>query len=155
MRLLVRIRTRKPCLGLRATNSAPRAFYRNPSGREADGWHRAQDIFHERDAVLLVDSQLQGLWCYGYHAGHLSLLQNPAQANCLRPLSLTTPIPAPGGNVPGNVVEVSVQNYPLNWLVPISGTIASPFRSNAPATLSIYSDDVMGGYPAGVNTVAR
>jgi hypothetical protein len=69
--------------------------------------------------------------------------------------ALATPIPAPAGNAPGNIVEVSVQNYPLNWLIPIAGTIAAPFRSQAPGTLNIYSDDVMGGYPVGVNSVAR
>src|ERR1700679_2021910 len=37
--------------------------------------------------------------------------------------NLTTPIPyASGGNVPGNVVEVSVQNVSWAWIAPLSGT---------------------------------
>jgi len=70
--------------------------------------------------------------------------------------SLSTPIPfANGGNVPNNIVEVSVQGYPLNWMVPLSGTIATPLRSTSPANINVYSADVLGRLPAGVNAVAR
>jgi Flp pilus assembly protein TadG len=70
--------------------------------------------------------------------------------------SLTTPIPvANGGNVPNNIVEVSVQGYPLNWMVPLSGTLSNPIRSSAPATINVYSSDVLGGYPAGLTSVSR
>lgn len=70
--------------------------------------------------------------------------------------SLSTAIPvANGGNIPGNIVEVSVQAYQLNWMVPLSGTIATPLRSSSPATINVYSTDVLGGYPAGVTSVAR
>jgi len=67
----------------------------------------------------------------------------------------TTPIAAPGGNVPGNIVQVSVQGYPLQWMVPLSGTLYQPFRPTSPATVSVYSSDVLGGLPAGVSGVAR
>ncbi len=66
-----------------------------------------------------------------------------------------TAIPAPNGNVPNNIVEVSIQNYPLNWMIPISGTIVSPFRSTSPASVTVYSSDILNGFPAGVNSVAR
>jgi Flp pilus assembly protein TadG len=70
--------------------------------------------------------------------------------------SLTTPIPfASGGNIPNNIVEVSVQGYPLNWMIPLSGTLANPIRSTSPAVINVYSDDVLGGFPAGVNSVTR
>ena len=70
--------------------------------------------------------------------------------------SLSTAIPfANGGNTPGNVVEVSVQGYPLNWMVPLSGTIANPLRSTSPAVINVYSADVLGGFPAGVTSVSR
>jgi Flp pilus assembly protein TadG len=70
--------------------------------------------------------------------------------------SLSTAIPfANGGNVPTNVVEVSVQGYPLNWMVPLSGTIATPLRSTSPATINVYSADVLGGFPAGVASISR
>jgi Flp pilus assembly protein TadG len=67
----------------------------------------------------------------------------------------TTPIAAPNGNVPGNIVEVSIQGYPLNWMIPLSGTLYGPFRPTSPAAVNVYSSDVLGGYPAGVNGVTR
>ena len=70
-------------------------------------------------------------------------------------LNPNTPIAAPNGNIPGNIVTVSVQAYPLTWLVPISGSFVNPYRSTSPATVSVYSADVLGGYPAGVNSVSR
>jgi Flp pilus assembly protein TadG len=66
-----------------------------------------------------------------------------------------TAIAAPNGNAPGNIVEVSIQGYPLNWMVPLSGTINDPFRSTSPANVNVYSSDVLGAYPAGVTTVTR
>jgi Flp pilus assembly protein TadG len=67
--------------------------------------------------------------------------------------NLNTPI-ASGGNVPGNIVEVSVQNISWAWLAPISGTFGSnAFRDTTPIALSVYSSDILGGYPAGVNSV--
>src|SRR5579884_1191806 len=55
-----------------------------------------------------------------------------------------------GGNVPNNIVEVSIQGYPLSWMFPISGTLVNPNRSTSPAAVNVYSSDVLGGYPAGV-----
>jgi len=69
--------------------------------------------------------------------------------------SPNTPIAAPGGNVPNNIVEVSVQGFGLQWMVPIAGTIANPFRNQSPATISVYARDVLGGYPSGVTHVSR
>jgi Flp pilus assembly protein TadG len=74
-----------------------------------------------------------------------------------------TPIAAPNGNVPGNIVIVSVLNYPLNWMIPLSGTggggmansTASPYRPTSPTTVNVYSSDVLGGLPAGVGSVTR
>ena len=71
------------------------------------------------------------------------------------PANLNTAI-ANGGNIPGNIVEVSVQNISWNWLAPLSGTLGvNPFYSGAPFTLNVYSSDILGGYPAGVNSVTR
>jgi len=74
----------------------------------------------------------------------------------------TTAIAAPNGNVPGNIVVVSIQNYPLNWMIPLSGTGGggmlnnnSPYRGTSPTTVNVYAADVLGGYPAGVNSVTR
>ncbi len=73
--------------------------------------------------------------------------------------NLNTPIPsASGGNVPGNVVEVSVQGVAWKQLAPLSGSFGNgiPFlRSLAPIALNIYSSDILGGYPAGVTSVTR
>jgi Flp pilus assembly protein TadG len=69
------------------------------------------------------------------------------------PTNLTTPITS-GGNVPGNVVQVSVENVSWSWLAPLSGTLGvNPFYATSPFTLHVYSADILGGYPAGVNSV--
>jgi len=78
--------------------------------------------------------------------------------NYFTPLAPNTAIALganPPGNYPGNIVEVSVQGYPLQWLFPLSGTLANPYRGNSPASISTYSSDILGGYPAGTTTVAR
>jgi Flp pilus assembly protein TadG len=67
--------------------------------------------------------------------------------------NLNTPI-ASGGNVPGNIVQVSVQNISWAWLAPISGSFGSnALRQTTPITLAVYSSDILGGYPAGVTSV--
>jgi Flp pilus assembly protein TadG len=73
------------------------------------------------------------------------------------PTNLTTPV-ASGGNVPGNVVEVSVQNISWAWLAPLSGSFGQGipfFRSLTPITLNVYSSDILGGFPAGVTSVTE
>lgn len=75
--------------------------------------------------------------------------------NYFTPLAPNTAILAPNGNVPGNIVEVSIQGFTLTQLAPLSGTIINPTRSTTPAAISVYSSDVLGGYPAGVNGVTR
>jgi Flp pilus assembly protein TadG len=65
---------------------------------------------------------------------------------------------ASGGNIPGNIVEVSVQNVSWAWIAPLSGSFGGnvPFLRNlTPITLNVYSSDILGGYPAGVNSVAE
>ncbi len=71
--------------------------------------------------------------------------------------NLTTPI-ASGGNVPGNIVEVSVQGVSWSWLAPLSGSYGGSvpfFRNTTPITLNIYSSDILGGFPSGVNSVTE
>ncbi len=68
------------------------------------------------------------------------------------PNNLNTPINS-GGNIPGNVVEVSVQNVSLSWLAPLSGTLAGPLYASAPVNVKVYSLDTLGGYPVGVTSV--
>jgi Flp pilus assembly protein TadG len=71
------------------------------------------------------------------------------------PTNLTTAV-ASGGNVPGNIVEVSVQGVSWSWLAPLSGSYGGSvpfFRSSTPITLNIYSSDILGAYPDGVNSV--
>jgi Flp pilus assembly protein TadG len=63
-----------------------------------------------------------------------------------------------GGNVPGNVVEVSVQNISFSWIAPLSGSFGGAvpmLGSNTPISIAVYSSDIMGGYPVGVVSVAR
>jgi Flp pilus assembly protein TadG len=75
--------------------------------------------------------------------------------NYYTPTDLTTPITT-GGNVPGNVVQVSVQNISWSWIAPLSGILGtgSQYASSA-FSLNVYSSDILGGYPAGVTSVAR
>jgi len=70
------------------------------------------------------------------------------------PGALTTPINS-GGNVPNNIVEVSVQNYAISWITPLSGNLSSPTRNTSAWSLNIYSSDLLGGYPAGVTSVTE
>jgi len=74
--------------------------------------------------------------------------------NYYAPTNLTTPIASPGGNVPGNVVEVSVQHISWPWIAPLSGVIGQMY-SSTPVTFAVYSSDILGAYPASVNSVAR
>ncbi|HVO98263.1 MAG TPA: TadE/TadG family type IV pilus assembly protein [Bryobacteraceae bacterium] len=74
-----------------------------------------------------------------------------------------TPIASPNGNVPGNIVGVSILSYPLNWMIPLSGTGGggmlnsggSPYRPTSPTNINVYAYDILGGYPAGVGSVSR
>jgi len=85
--------------------------------------------------------------------------QGQIKVNYYAPSNLTAPIPAAsGGNVPGNLVEVSVQGVSWAQLAPLSGTFigSSPvLRSTNPIQLNVYSSDILGGYPAGVSSVSR
>jgi Flp pilus assembly protein TadG len=75
--------------------------------------------------------------------------------NYYSPTDLTTPIQN-GGNIPGNVVQVSVQNVSWAWIAPLSGSFAgNGLYTTTPFALSVYSSDMLGGYPAGVNSVQR
>ena len=58
-----------------------------------------------------------------------------------------------GGNVPGNLVTVSVQGKAFTWLSPLSGTYSR--RAGTGLTLNVYSSDILGGYPVGVTSVTE
>jgi Flp pilus assembly protein TadG len=91
-----------------------------------------------------------------YSMGFVTTSDSPQHifVNYYAPTNLTTPIPyASGGNVPGNVVEVSVQNVSWAWIAPLSGTFLGNTRS--PITINVYSSDIMNGYPQGVTSVQR
>jgi hypothetical protein len=56
-----------------------------------------------------------------------------------------------GGNVTGNVVEVSVQNISYSWIAPLSGSFGGGIPmigSTAPISIAVYSSDILGGLPA-------
>jgi Flp pilus assembly protein TadG len=62
---------------------------------------------------------------------------------------------ATGGNVPGNIVEVSTR-VPFSWFAPLTGsTKGTPFYTSGSLTINSYSSDVLGGYPVGITSVAR
>ncbi len=92
-----------------------------------------------------------------FSMGLVSSTSSLIQVNYFTQAAPTTAIAAPNGNVPGNIVQVSVQGYPLTWLVPLTGLCCGTgsYRSTSPASISVYSEDVLGGYPAGVSSVTR
>ena len=95
-----------------------------------------------------------------YAMGVVRTTDNPQTiyVNYYSPSSLGTAIPvANGGNIPGNLVEVSVQGVPWNRLAPISGSFSNGnfFRATNAVNLQVYSSDILGSYPAGVNSVTR
>jgi len=92
-----------------------------------------------------------------YAMGLVTATDNPQHifVNYYSVANLNTPI-ASGGNVPGNIVQVSVQNISWAWLAPLSGSFGSnASRSTTAITLGVYSSDILGGYPAGVNSVQQ
>jgi Flp pilus assembly protein TadG len=103
------------------------------------------------------DASIEGV-VQQYAMGMVTTTDNPQDifVKYYSPTNMTTPI-ASGGNVPGNIVEVSVQGVSWSWIAPLSGSSGSggvPFLRNAtPITLNIYSSDILGGFPAGVNSV--
>jgi len=103
---------------------------------------------HQDQAVAAVVQQ--------YTFGMVTTSDTPQHifVNYYAPTDLTTPVAAPGGNVPGNVVEVSVQNISWPWIAPLSGIIGQMYSSRA-VTFAVYSSDILGAYPARVNSVTR
>jgi Flp pilus assembly protein TadG len=94
-----------------------------------------------------------------YALGFVKTTDSPQHifVNYYTPTALTTPITT-GGNVPGNLVQVSVQNISYQWLAPLSGSYGGAvpfFRSTTPLTLNLFSADILGGYPVGVSSVTR
>lgn len=94
-----------------------------------------------------------------YSMGLVRVTDSPQRifVNYYAPTNLTTPI-GTGGNTPGNVVEVSVQNVSFAWLAPLSGSFGYGipfFRQTTPLSLSVYSSDMLGGLPVGVTSVPR
>jgi Flp pilus assembly protein TadG len=61
-----------------------------------------------------------------------------------------------GGNTPGNIVEVSIRNYPYRWMFPFSGSFTGVYYAPLGSTLSVnvYSADVLGGYGLGTSPPA-
>ncbi len=61
-----------------------------------------------------------------------------------------------GGNVPGNIVQVSVENVGFDWIAPLSGSYGggiSFYRTRSPLNLKVYALDILGGYRAAVTSV--
>jgi Flp pilus assembly protein TadG len=95
-----------------------------------------------------------------YAMGVVKTTDNPQDifVKYYSPTNMTTAISGAGGNTPGNIVEVSVQGVSWSWLGPLSGSYGGSvpfFRSTTPITLNIFSSDILGGYPAGVNSVTE
>ncbi len=124
-------------------------------------------ITFQRSGALGQDDSIKKI-VEQYAMGFVKSSNTPATifVNYFSTSALTTAIPcdthvsgctAVGGNVPGNLVEVSAST-PFSWLAPLSGTYGSgsdAVYSSTALTIKTYSSDILGGYPAGVSSVTR
>lgn len=88
-----------------------------------------------------------------YAMGFVKTADNPQTiyVKYYNPVTLTQVVS--GGNVPGNLVTVSVQNKLFAWLTPLSGTFQA--RPTTGLTLNVTSSDILGGYPVGTTSVTE
>ncbi|MCX6623575.1 MAG: pilus assembly protein [Acidobacteria bacterium] len=63
------------------------------------------------------------------------------------PANLSAEVLGPTGNFPGNIVEVSINNYQWKWISILSGTYT--LRDATPMSIIAYSSDRLGGLPGG------
>jgi Flp pilus assembly protein TadG len=121
--------------------------------------------------AITFQRQTQGGTTLGQDASIMNVVQQYAMGlvttadspqhifvNYYSPTAPNSAIASPGGNVPGNIVEVSVQNVSFQWLAPLSGSYGAGipfFRSSTPLTLAVYSSDLLGGLPAGLTSIPR
>ena len=112
-------------------------------------------ITFQTNGALGQDASIQQVVA-SYAMGIVKTTDSPNRimVNYYAPTNMTTPIVS-GGNIPGNIVEVSVQGVPFSWIMPLSGTIGQPLYATSPVTLNLYSLDMLGGLPVGVSSVAR
>lgn len=64
------------------------------------------------------------------------------------PTNLTTEVTGSGSNAPGNVVQVSVENYQWSWIAPL-------LRPGGTINVSVYAADRMEGLPGGTSPPCR
>ena len=112
-------------------------------------------ITFQRSGSLGQDASIQAV-VQQYSLGLVTSTDTPQHiyVRYFSPGNMTTTI-GTGGNIPGNIVEVSVQNASWSWIVPLSGTTSNSFYTATPFAINVYASDIMGGYPAGVNNVPR
>jgi hypothetical protein len=81
--------------------------------------------------------------------GFLSSTENAVKINVryFDPLTFNE-IAAPAGNSPGNIVEVSVDQYQYSWMAPL-------FWSSSPLWINVRSSDRMEGLPGGAAAPCR
>ena len=105
-----------------------------------------------------IEAQVQS-WAFGF----VKTTDSPQTiyVQYYNPTNLTTAVTS-GGNVPGNLVVVSIQNVTFGWLAPLSGGglglnggSSYFFRTTTPLTINVSSADILGGYPAGVTSVTE
>ncbi len=115
-------------------------------------------VTFQRSGTLGQDASIASI-VQQYSMGIVTSADNPQHifVKYYSPTAINTPITS-GGNIPGNIVEVSVQNVSWSWIAPLSGSFGGStplFRSATPFTVSVYSSDLLGAYPAGANSVPR
>lgn len=100
------------------------------------------------------DDSIKGV-VSSYTLGMVSASDPELHVNYYAPNDVNNPIPAPGGNVPGNLVEVSIEDIDFAWMMPFSGTITDYFYATTPLTISVYASSMLGAMPVGVSSVGR
>jgi hypothetical protein len=92
-----------------------------------------------------------------YSMGFVSATASPAQIviNYYTQAAPNTVVTGTGSNAPGNIVEVRIQNYSFQWLVPLGASTTAPSRSATPLSINVSSFDVMGGLPFNSGGVTR
>lgn len=123
--------------------------------RYAVTFQTSGSLGQDASIALIVEQNSMGLLSSSTPVDSATAGQLSITTNYFTQEAPSTPIAAPNGNVPNNIVQVTVVNYPLVWLAPISGSLVNVYRSTQPATINLYASDVLNGYPAGVTSVTR
>ena len=99
-----------------------------------------QTFSNQTDAIKAAAQSVSLGFLTGTNANYLQVV-------FYAPTDLSTPLTGANRNAPGNVVEVRVQNFPWNWMVPLPGVM-----SGTGLTLGASTSDVLQSLPPGTTS---